>query len=207
MRPRVPQIAAALLLLTQAAAAQPAANPIARLKSCSELDSAARTECVDALLEDLSRRDAAPPPSQPSWIVSETTSPVDYVPQVTAVLAPETAAEDGPSAFSIRCRAGRAQLLLSTHGSWPAIRADELRITYRLDDTPAVQQRWAASPSGSAAYFTGDVGRFLASLPATARLSLRVTHGRGTSREAVFHLQGLEDVKQKLAAACHWGTG
>lgn len=212
MTPRATHLVVALLALTQGAAGQPVADPVTRLKSCSELEAAARTACVDALLKELSPPSPAPPtpappPSQSNWIISETTSPVDYVPQITAVLAPETPSGDGPSLLSIRCRAGRTELLLSTAGSWPATRTDDLRVTYQIDDAPAVQQRWAASPGGGTASFRGDAVSFLLSLPATARLSLHVTHGRGTSGEGVFRLQGLQEVRQRLAAVCRWPTG
>jgi hypothetical protein len=208
MKRRATNVVILVFALTQAAAGQPAVDPVARLRSCSELEPAARAACVDALLKDLST--PAPsqvtPPSQPNWLISETTSPVDYVPQITAVLPSETASEDAPSSLSIRCRAGRTELLLSTNGSWPAIRTDEVRVAYRIDDAPAVQQRWVASPVGGTAYFRGDAVPFLLSLPTNARLSLQVTHRRGTSREAVFHLQGLAEVRQRLATACRWRT-
>ena len=190
--------------LTQAAAGQPVGDPVARLKSCSELEPEARVACIDALLKDLSSSDPAPSSSLPKWIVSETTSPVDYASQVTAVLSSEAASEDAPSSLSIRCRAGRTELFLSTKGSWPAIKTGEVQVAYQIDAAPAVQQRWVVSQASSIAHFRGDVVTFLLSLPASARLSIRVTHGRGTSKEAVFHLQGLEDVRRKLAAACQW---
>jgi Type VI secretion system VasI, EvfG, VC_A0118 len=209
MRPRAPHAIILVLALTQAAAGQPAVDPVARLKSCSQLEAAARAACVDALLRELSTPTPrqVTPPSQPNWLISETTSPVDYVPQITAVLASQAASQDAPSSLSIRCRAGRTELLLNTNGSWPSIRTDELRVAYRIDDAPAIEQRWIASPTGGSAYFRGDVVPFLLSLPTNARLSLRVTHGRGTSQEAVFHLQGLQEVRQRLARACRWSSG
>jgi Type VI secretion system VasI, EvfG, VC_A0118 len=207
MKPPPAHVVAFLLALAAPAAGQPAADPIARLKACSELEPAARIACIDPLLKDLSKSSPAPAQqSQSQWIVSETTSPVDYKPQITAVLTPEAGSEDGPSSLSIRCRAGRTELMLSTNGSWPAIRTDELRVGYRIDNAPAVWQRWVASPTGGTAYFRDDVVAFLKSLPPAARLSVQVTHGRGTSRDAVFNLQGLQEVRQKLAAACRWAA-
>jgi Type VI secretion system VasI, EvfG, VC_A0118 len=197
-----------LLTLTEVAAGQQVADPVARLKSCSELEAAARAACVDTLLRDLSAPSQPPAPaSQSNWLISETTSPVDYTPQITAVLASEAASEDAPSSLSIRCRAGRTELLLSTNGSWPAIRTDDVRVALQIDDAPAIQQRWIASPGGGTAYFRGDVVPLVQSLPVNGRLSLRVTHARGTSREAVFRLQGLQEVRQRLARACRWGAG
>jgi hypothetical protein len=209
MRRGAPHAIILVLALNQTAVGQPAQDPVARLKSCSQLEPAARAACVDALLKDLSTPTPSQVtrPSQPNWVVSETTSPVDYAPQITALLPAQAASEDAPSSLSIRCRAGRTELLLNTNGSWPAIRTDELRVAYRIDDAPAVQQRWVASPGGGTAYFRGEVIPFVLSLPTNARLSLRVTHGRGTSQEAIFHLQGLQEVRQRLATACRWSSG
>jgi len=62
--------------------AQGANDPMQALRACSVLEGAARLEC----LEDLSRKVASPgrPAPDENWLVSETTSPVDYSPIVTA---------------------------------------------------------------------------------------------------------------------------
>src|SRR3989440_230800 len=98
-------------------------------------------ECLDKLSRELSG-ERAPPSAQPnggSWVISETTSPVDYSPQVTAAIASETAVKDAPSSFAIRCRGQRTEVLVSTIGSWRPSNSGELKVVYRINDQPAVE--------------------------------------------------------------------
>src|SRR4051812_33354347 len=63
--------------------AQSASDPMEHLRACSLMEHADRLRC----LEELSRAIAPPAraaPADGNWIVSETTSPVDYTPVVTA---------------------------------------------------------------------------------------------------------------------------
>ena len=53
MKRHAPPIAILLLALTKVAAGQPVADPVVRLKSCSELEPAARMACVEATAERL----------------------------------------------------------------------------------------------------------------------------------------------------------
>jgi hypothetical protein len=87
-------------------------------------------------------------PAKPSWIVSETLSPVDYSPMITAAISSQPAAKDAPSTLIIRCRGQRTDLIVSTEGSWRTSRATELQVDLRVNDQPAVRMPWIASPEG-----------------------------------------------------------
>src|SRR6516165_723454 len=67
--------------------------------------------------ETSGKKDDAPAP-QPDWVVSETTSPVDYSPLVSAVVRATSGENDGPNSFAVRCRAQRTEVSLATHGAW-----------------------------------------------------------------------------------------
>ena len=72
-------LSVALTVASGAAFAQSASDPIAHLRACSLMEHAERLEC----LENLSRNIAPPARAAlggDNWIVSETTSPVDYTP-------------------------------------------------------------------------------------------------------------------------------
>jgi hypothetical protein len=201
---RVPLAAIALASASQVVWGQPADDAVARFKSCLQNDGAARLECLDKLSRELSG-ESAPPPAQPnggSWVISETTSPVDYSPQVTAAIASETAVKDAPSSFAIRCRGQRTEVLVSTLGSWRPSNSGEFKVVYRINDQPAVEGRWASFGSGRGAVFKGDVIQFLRSLPELGRISISVYDWQGSAHEATFQLSGLGDVRRKIAAAC-----
>jgi hypothetical protein len=206
----VPVAAIALASLSQAVCAQPADDAVGRFKSCMQFDGAARLECLDKLSRELSGAGvpAALQPSGGNWVVSETTSPVDYSAQVTAAIASETAAKDAPSSFAMRCRGQRTELLVSTTGSWRPSSNGEVKVAYRINDQPAIEERWAAVASGRSAVFQGaDVIQFLRSLPERGRISFRVYDWQGPPHDATFQFAGLDDVRRKIAEACKWPEG
>lgn len=196
--------ALALAGLCQVVCAQPTDDALARMKTCLRSDGPARLECVDSLWWELTGEStpAPVPPGGENWIVSETTSPVDYSPQITAAILSYSAVENAPSSLAIRCRGTRTELSVSTAGSWRASGADEFRVAYRINDQPIVETRWAASTGGRTAVFRGDAILFLQALPDDGRISIRVYDWQGPAHEATFQLNGLDAVRQKLAAAC-----
>ena len=63
--------------------AQGAADPMAHLRACALMERAERLECLDRLSRDIAAPDRAAGDGD-NWIISETTSPVNYTPIVTA---------------------------------------------------------------------------------------------------------------------------
>ena len=145
---------------------------------------------------------AGPAPGSDNWIVSETTSPVDYTPIVTAT-AVSTGGSDGSSMhLSIHCRGGRTELVVAG----PAVSRSgvDYVISYRVNDGQPVQLA-AGSPSfGTGAAFTGDIVRLLQSLPENGHIAVRISARGGAAQDGRFSLGGLKTVREKLAAACKW---
>jgi len=180
--------------------AQGAADPMADLRTCSLIEREERLEC----LENLSRNSvpARPASAADNWIVSETMSPVDYTPIVTATKFSRDASNDSSMQLSIRCRAGRTELVVA--GPVFSRSREDYAISYRInDDSP---MRLAATPpsSGTGVAFTGDVVRLLQSLPEEGKIAVRLVTRTGAAQEGHFLLGGLEMVREKLAAACKW---
>src|SRR5215210_5927403 len=97
----VAALAVALLLtLDQAMCAQPG-DALDRLKACSQFEGGERLKCVDELLQEMAPEAAQP--QGPNWIISETTSPVDYRPQITALTTAPASSQDAPSSLAIQC--------------------------------------------------------------------------------------------------------
>ena len=143
-------------------------------------------------------------PAARSWIVSETMSPVDYSPMITATTSSQPVAKDAPAIFMIRCRGQRTDLLVSTEGSWHASRANELQVDLRVNDQPTVRTQWIASSAGRTAIFKDDAVRFLRSLSDGGQIIVSVSDWQGVAHEASFQLTGLDPIRQKIAVACKW---
>ena len=111
---RLPLAALALASVSQVVCGQPAGDADARFKSCLQLDGAARGQCLETIARELSGASAPAQSNGGNWVISETTSPVDYSPQITAVISSESAVKDAPSSFAIRCRGQRTELVVTT---------------------------------------------------------------------------------------------
>jgi hypothetical protein len=148
--------------------------------------------------------DIAPKPRDPNWIISETTSPVDYAPVMTAAIRLPFSVKHAPNTFAIRCRGGRTELLVRTEGTWRASRTREVQVDYQINDQPLVKLTWTASPDGKTAIYRDDAVGLLQSLPDGARLKISVLDEPGPSHEATFQLTGFDAVREKIAVACKW---
>jgi hypothetical protein len=188
--------------LSQAVYAQ-AGDAVDRLRACSKYEGAERLKCVDELLQE-----AAPEPVQPpgpNWIISETTSPVDYGPQIAALtMAPASSSQDAPSSLAIHCRAKRTELIISTTGSWKQATDGEVKVVYRINEEPPVEQRWKPAEAGRGLSFQGDVVRFLRSMPDGGQILVKVYAGKSPPYESTFRLAGLDPIRRRIAAACNW---
>jgi hypothetical protein len=181
--------------------AQGASDPMAHLRACSLMEGAERLECLEKL-----SRSIAPPtrpvPGGDNWIVSETTSPVDYAPMVAATTFSRGGSDGSSMQLSIHCRGGRTELVVAG----PAVSrgSGDYAISYRINDDQPVQLA-AGSPSfGTGAAFTGDIVRVLQSLPEEGDLAVRLSTRTGAAQEGHFFLGGLKVVREKVAAACRW---
>jgi hypothetical protein len=192
-------LSVALEVASRIAFAQETGDPMADLRACSLMEHAERLECLEKLSRSIAPP-AGPAPGSDNWVVSETTSPVDYTPIVTA-----TALSTGGSSsmrLSIHCRGGRTELVVAG----PAVSrgSGDYVISYRINDGQPVQLA-AGSPSfGTGAAFTGDIVRLLQSLPENGHIAVRISARGGAVQDGRFSLGGLKTVREKLAAACKW---
>jgi Type VI secretion system VasI, EvfG, VC_A0118 len=196
-------ILAVLSSLSQAVCAQ-AGDALDHLKVCSQFEGIDRLKCIDRLLQEMAE---SPDPAQlqgPNWVISETTSPVDYRPQIAALTTARASSQDAPSSLAIRCRAGRTELMISTTGSWKQATDSVVKVAYRINEEPSVEQSWRAAETGRSLVFPGDAVRFLRSIPDSGRILIKVYAGNGPPYEGTFQLVGLDPVRRKIAAACNW---
>jgi hypothetical protein len=195
--------AAMLASLSQAMFAQ-AGDAVDRLKACSQYEGMDRLKCVDELLGEMAETPPSAPSQGPNWITSETTSPVDYRPQIAALTTIRASSHDAPSSLAIHCRAHRTALLISTTGSWKQDPDGDVKVVYRINEEPSVELRWKPAEAGKSLAFPGDVVRLLRSMPDGGRILIKVYAGKGSPNEGAFQLAGLESVRRKIAPACDW---
>jgi hypothetical protein len=195
--------AAVLSSLSQAVCAQ-TGDAIDRLKACSQFEGMERLKCVDELLGEMVEKPDSTQPQGPNWIISETTSPVDYRPQIAALTTARASSQDAPSSLAIQCRAQRTELIISTTSFWKPATEGEVKVVYRINEEPPVEQRWRPADAGKSLAFQGDVVRFLRSMPDGGQILVKVYAGKAPPSENTFQLVGLDSVRRKIAAACNW---
>jgi hypothetical protein len=211
------KIAAILLsvpfgLANAGAIAQGAGNAMEKLRACSLLAQAERLECLDKLSRDITPtsppRPAGSPapgaaPAADNWIVSETTSPVDYTP-VAIATASSGGGSGGAMQLSIQCRGGRTDLVIGG----PALtgRGEDYVVSYGVNNGQPIMIAAGTPASGTGAAIKGDVVRLLASLPDRGEIVFRVAARQGAAVEGRYALAGLKVVLGRLAVPCKWPT-
>jgi hypothetical protein len=192
------------------ALAQGASDAMEKLRACSLLAQAERLECLEKLSRDIAPpppRLAASPapglaPAADNWIVSETTSPVDYTPVVIATASSGGGSDGATLQLSIQCRGGRTELVI--FGPTITRRAEEYVVSYGVNDGQPVVVAAGTPASGTGVAIKGDVVRLLASLPDRGEVAFRVTARQGAPLEGRYALAGLKTALDRLAVSCKW---
>jgi hypothetical protein len=179
-----------------------AEDPINRLRACANLEPAARMKCVDAILQEVDKP-ASSQTIEQKWVVSETTSPVDYSPQLTAAIMADTVSEGGLSTLIIRCHGGRTEVIGTFKGRRPPLSTREFRVAYQVNGG-SLRALPATSTDGHMIKLQGDVIALLKSWSDNARLAIQITDRLESNKEAVFHLGDFSNVKQRIGFACRW---
>ena len=196
--PAIP-LAVAFGVASAAAFAQ-TSDPVVQLRACSVMERAERLKCLDDLSRNIDQ--ATGPPQADNWIVSETTSPVDYAPIVTATALSSGASDASVKQLTIYCRGGRTELVIS--GPAVAGGGADYTISYRVNDGQPMQLPASLPSLGIGAAFTGDIVRLLQSLPEDGHIAVRISPRGGAAKDGRFSLGGLKTAREKLAAACRW---
>lgn len=139
-----------------------------------------------------------------NWIISETTSPVDYSPLVVATTHSRDSTGSSAMQLSIYCRNGHTYLVLT--GQAISGHGDNFAISYSVNGDKPVRAGVNSSSFGSGAAFKGDVVSLLQSLPDQGGLVIHSATQASSAWEGNFSLSGLKVVRSKIAAACKWSS-
>ena len=207
-------VAFALGPASAGALAQGGSDAMEKLRACSLLAQAQRLECLEKLSRDIAPpsppRPAASPapgaaPAADNWIVSETTSPIDYTPVAIATASASDGPDGSPLQLSIQCRGGRTELVIG--GPTLTRRGEDYLVSYGVNDGQPVVVATGTPASGTGVAVRGDVVRLLASLPDRGEVAFRVTARQGAALEGRYALAGLKVVLERLAVPCKWPAG
>jgi hypothetical protein len=191
--------------------AQGAADALEKLRACSLLAPAERVECLDKLSREMgpSPRAVASPapkvaPAADNWLVSETTSPLDYTPVAIATASSGGGPDGATLQLSIQCRGGRTDLVIAG----PALtrRGENYVVSYAVDDGQPVVVAAGTPASGTGVAIKGDVVRLLASLPDRGDVTFRLAARQGAAVEGRYALASLKTVRDRLTVPCKWPT-
>jgi hypothetical protein len=177
-----------------------AQDPMTQLRSCLQKEHAERLGCLNKLTRTIAPQHRLA--SEDDWIVSQTTSPIDYSPIATATTSSRSGTGESVMQLSIRCRGGRTELALAGPGI--ARGGGDDAISYRINDNPAVQVASAVPAFGPGVAFAGDIVRLVLSLPDSGDLIVLLSPRGGAAHDATFSLAGLDAARAKMAAACKW---
>jgi len=144
-------------------------------------------------------------PSSDGWTIGETTSPVDFSPLLVAELRPVAPAPDGaPAVLMLRCRSARTEISVRAQGTWRPSRPGDVDVALQMDGQATGQHlRWLLSQDGRTASLPQDAAETVRAW-SESRISIAVTDGGGSGGASIFDLSGVETVRARLAAACHW---
>jgi hypothetical protein len=202
---------AAIGLLTALAAipqafGQSAGDQMDRLRACSVLAPAERLSCLEALSREIApsggSASAVPEPAAEEWVVSQTTSPLDYSPIAVASAMAKTGPDGAFLQLSIQCRGGRTELVLTSPSLVP--QKEDYAVSYSINGAAPILVPVAASQSGTGLAIRGDVVQLLTSLPERGQIAFRAGPRQGRAVEGRYALPGLKSVVSKLAAPCNW---
>jgi len=142
-----------------------------------------------------------PPPSTGNWIISETTSPVDYTPLVIATARAKATAAGPRMELSIYCRAGQTHLVV--RGPNISVHPDGYDFSYSVNGGSLTHAGAGTLLLGGIA-MPGEVVSLLQTLPGEGEISIRLASRSGTVWEGTFLLDGLKSARGRLAIACNW---
>lgn len=193
--------ASMLAVVTGGAPALGAEDPLTQLRTCSLMQREDRVQCLDKLARSV-EPPAGPTGAGSEWVISQTTSPLDYTPIATATTSSREVAGGSPLQLTMRCRGGRSELAVSG----PAIsgRAEDYVISYGAKSGQPVQVAAASPAFGTGIAFKVDPSVLFQSLGNDGELVVYIASRLGASQHGTFSLVGLEAVRTKIATACKW---
>jgi hypothetical protein len=168
------------------------------VKSCKAISNdQQRLKCFDSLFADKPNQTKPPEKSakEDNWSIEESKSPTDGSRQIVA------ANLVGDTVLMLRCKDQITEAAFSTRYNYLGSRSVD--VTLRINDEKPFKELWKASTDGRAA-FASDAVEFIRMLPDNASLFIKTSRSDGKTKEAIFNLGDVSDIRNKIAHACGW---
>lgn len=172
-------------------------------QECSNIDdNLQRLTCFDDIFP--SALNGKTNAAMTGWQVKEETSPIDNGPRFFALLLPSGVKKTlpgltGPS-LMLACSESKTKVVyyFGKSGS-----RDQSRVTYNLGDEPSQSGIWPTFDNREAVWISDDAHAisFLQHLKAGTTLKIQT---ETPFSDAVFELGKVDDVVDRIAAACNW---
>jgi hypothetical protein len=110
--------------------------------------------------------------------------------------------EDRKATLVLKCNTNSTQASVTTSSflGW-----ESLRVLYRINDSPATERRWAASPKGSEAVSDNAI-EFINALPDNSILALTIFDYNESRHDLRFNFGYISGLRSRIASVCRWAT-
>ena len=154
-----------------------------------------RLKCFDGLFADKPNPPNAADKSanEGNWQIEEGKSPTDGSPLIVAAnLVADTV-------LILRCKDQTTEAAFSTKYNYLGSRSVD--VTLRINNEKPFKEVWKASIDGRAAFASNAV-EFIRMLPDDGKLFIKTSRSDGKTKEAIFNLGDVSDIRNKIAHAC-----
>ena len=174
---------------------------VAVIKYCKTLtDDAQRLKCFDGLFAEKQQ-----PPA--TWSIEESKSPVDDSPQVAGMLYADSSADPSslmiPTVLVLRCKEKKTEVYLGRPFTLFGSNTNTVKVLVRINDGKPIETRWQPSSNGLGVFALAAV-QFIRALPDNGKIFVRVTTLDGSTVDGAFTLGKVSEIRDKIAADCHW---
>lgn len=144
------------------------------------------------------------------WRSSSNTNPLDDT--KTLIASIEADAQEAPLrnnvTLMIRCQSNKTELYVDWNDylgdDSRDVYSDWKRVTVRVGDLPARQQRWGISTDSEATFAPASAIGLIRQMVNEDRLVLQTTPYNESPVTAVFNLEGMRDAVEPIAEECNW---
>ena len=175
----------------------------AGIKFCKTLtDDSQRLKCFDGLFAEKQQPPSAHPQTEMTWSIDESKSPIDDSPQVMGTLLAEGSTPASSAALMLRCKEKKTEAFFAKQFSFFGT-TNPIKVLVRINDGKPIETTWSPSSNGQGAFAPAAV-QFIRALPDGGKLFIRATSFDGAQVDGAFTLGKVSEVRDKIAADCHW---
>jgi hypothetical protein len=143
-------------------------------------------------------------PPEHEWQVAQSNSPLDDSQTVTLSMSDSKpfTTSFGPkdATLIVRCKEHSTDVFIVLD---EFLGSDSVKVSYRIDDQPAVEGSWSLSTDGKAVFAPAPV-QMAKKLAVSHRFFARVSDFQGSTYDVEFSPDGLTKALPLVSNACHW---